>query len=160
MHSQLCVCTSVLSQDCKPGEIRLLRENRTFLNNRCLCVSVHIYFKKNKDFVFMDDGIIITRSESYLCARERAVNFNDSFPNRKAASSPLCQSGNEVSQTKAFCFCLESFLCGFSCAEQRFRQNLELSYLPLIPFCRLPPNSPNTLGAFICFLILSFCFCL
>lgn len=60
---------------------------------------MHIYFKKNKDFFFMADGIIITRSESYLCARAQAVNFNDLFPNLKAASSPLCQSSSVTDQS-------------------------------------------------------------
>lgn len=44
-----------------------------------VCVSVYTYFKKPKDFIFLDDGITISWSESYLYMRERSVNFNDSF---------------------------------------------------------------------------------
>lgn len=44
---------------------------------------------ENRGFIFRDDGIIITRSASYLRTRasERAVDFNDSFSSLKPASS-------------------------------------------------------------------------
>lgn len=50
-------------------------------------MTVYIYFSKPKDFIFLDDGITITRSETHLYMRERAVNFNDSFSNWRAAPS-------------------------------------------------------------------------
>lgn len=84
-------------------------------------MSVYIYFSKPKDFIFLDDGITMARSETHLYMRERAVNFNESFSNWRAASSLLFQSGDEVSQTAAsFHIWSKPFPLNLSCAEQRF----------------------------------------
>lgn len=50
---------------------------------------------ENRGFIFRDDGIIITRSASYLCIRGWVRDFNDSF------SLGVPQSDDEVSQIKS-----------------------------------------------------------
>ena len=50
---------------------------------------------ENRSFIFRDDGIIITRSASYLCIRGWVIDFNDSF------SLGVPQSDDEVSRIKS-----------------------------------------------------------